>query len=109
MRTPSCQRLYYRPRAKRTRAAPLAGRACDAGVMTRSGPADGRFAPSPSGALHLGNLRTALLAWCFARSRGAPFLLRIEDLDPERCRREHEAAALADLALLGIDWDAEPV
>ena len=46
--------------------------------------ADGRYAPSPSGPLHLGNLRTALLAWCFARSQGARFLLRIEDLDPQR-------------------------
>src|ERR1700681_1300901 len=102
MRTPSCQRLYYRPRAKRTRAAPLAGRACDAGAMTRSGPADGRFAPSPSGPLHLGNLRTALLAWCFARSRGGRFTLRIEDLDPQRSRREHEAGIIGDLARLGV-------
>jgi glutamyl-tRNA synthetase len=70
--------------------------------------AAGRFAPSPSGTLHLGNLRTALLAWCFARSRGAPFLLRVEDLDPQRSRREHEAGQLADLALLGIDWDGVP-
>jgi glutamyl-tRNA synthetase len=72
-------------------------------------PAAGRFAPSPSGPLHLGNLRTALLAWCFARSRRASFLLRIEDLDPQRSRREHEAGQLADLAKLGIDWDGEPV
>jgi glutamyl-tRNA synthetase len=71
-------------------------------------PAAGRFAPSPSGPLHLGNLRTALLAWCFARSRGASFLIRIEDLDPQRSRREHEVAALADLALLGVDWDGDP-
>jgi len=69
----------------------------------------GRFAPSPTGSLHLGNLRTALLAWCFARSRGAPFLIRVEDLDPQRSRRTHEAEQLADLARLGIDWDGEPV
>ncbi len=67
----------------------------------------GRYAPSPSGALHVGNLRTALLAWCFARSRGARFLVRIEDLDPQRSREEHIAKALADLARIGIDWDAE--
>jgi glutamyl-tRNA synthetase len=66
---------------------------------------DGRFAPSPSGPLHLGNLRTALLAWLFARSAGARFLVRIEDLDPGRSRREHEAGQLADLAALGLDWD----
>jgi glutamyl-tRNA synthetase len=71
--------------------------------------ADGRYAPSPTGPLHLGNLRTALLAWCFARSRSGRFLLRIEDLDPLRSRPEHEAAILADLARLGIDWDGAPV
>jgi glutamyl-tRNA synthetase len=70
---------------------------------------DGRFAPSPSGPLHLGNLRTALLAWLFARSAGARFLLRIEDLDPGRSRREHEAGQLADLAALGLDWDGPVV
>ncbi|MGA2007359.1 MAG: tRNA glutamyl-Q(34) synthetase GluQRS [Solirubrobacteraceae bacterium] len=67
--------------------------------------ADGRFAPSPSGPLHLGNLRTALLAWCFARSQGARFLLRIEDLDPQRSRAEHEARIIDELAALRIDWD----
>jgi len=70
--------------------------------------ADGRYAPSPSGPLHLGNLRTALLAWCFARSQGGRFLLRIEDLDPGRSRPEHEAAIVADLRRLGIDWDEPP-
>jgi glutamyl-tRNA synthetase len=70
---------------------------------------DGRFAPSPSGPLHLGNLRTALLAWLFARSVGARFLMRIEDLDPGRSRREHEAGQLADLAALGLDWDGPVV
>lgn len=71
--------------------------------------ATGRFAPSPSGPLHLGNLRTALLAWLFARSAGSPFLVRIEDLDRERSRLEHERRQLADLAAIGIDWDGEPV
>jgi glutamyl-tRNA synthetase len=70
--------------------------------------ADGRYAPSPSGPLHLGNLRTALLAWCFARSQGARFLLRIEDLDRQRSRREHEAAMIDDLRLIGLDWDEPP-
>ncbi|HXE46499.1 MAG TPA: tRNA glutamyl-Q(34) synthetase GluQRS [Conexibacter sp.] len=70
---------------------------------------DGRFAPSPSGPLHLGNLRTALLAWLFARSAGARFVMRIEDLDPGRSRREYEAAQLADLAALGLDWDGPVV
>lgn len=71
--------------------------------------ADGRFAPSPTGPLHVGNLRTALLAWLFARRRGARFLLRVEDLDTGRVRREHEAGQLADLAAIGLDWDGEVV
>ena len=73
------------------------------------GPHDGRFAPSPTGALHLGNLRTALLAWLFARSQGGRFLLRIEDLDPQRSKPAHEQRQLADLRAIGIDWDAQPV
>lgn len=57
----------------------------------------------------MGNLRTALLAWLFARSQGASFLLRIEDLDPDRSKPAHEERQLADLRALGIDWDAKPV
>lgn len=66
---------------------------------------DGRFAPSPTGPLHLGNLRTALLAWLFARSDGSRYLVRIEDLDAVASRAEHEASALTDLAALGLDHD----
>ena len=71
--------------------------------------ATGRYAPSPSGTLHLGNLRTALLAWLFARSAGSRFLLRVEDLDPDRSRPEHERRQLVDLRAIGLDWDGEPV
>lgn len=67
--------------------------------------ATGRFAPSPTGDLHLGNLRTALLAWLFARSAGGRFLVRVEDLDPVTSGTGHEARQLADLAALGLDWD----
>lgn len=67
--------------------------------------ADGRFAPSPTGPLHVGNLRTALLVWLFARSAGARFLLRVEDLDYSRVRPGIEQAQLADLQALGLDWD----
>ena len=70
---------------------------------------DGRFAPSPTGPLHLGSLRTALLAWLFARSQSARFLVRIEDLDPQRSRREYERGQLDDLRTLGLDWDETPV
>lgn len=69
----------------------------------------GRYAPTPSGALHLGNLRTAVAAWCSARARGGRFLLRVEDLDRQRCRPEWVERQLHDLRTLGIDWDAEPV
>jgi glutamyl-tRNA synthetase len=78
-------------------------------MLRRVSRADGRYAPSPSGPLHLGNLRTALLAWLFARSQESRFCLRIEDLDPQRSRVEHERTALADLRTLGLDWDGEPL
>jgi glutamyl-Q tRNA(Asp) synthetase len=68
-----------------------------------------RFAPSPTGQLHLGHAYSALLAHDFARSRGGTFLLRIEDIDPGRARPEHVAAIFEDLAWLGLDWDGEPV
>lgn len=71
--------------------------------------ADGRFAPSPTGPLHLGNLRTALLAWLFARSARARFLLRVEDLDRSRVRPGMEEAQLADLSAIGLDWDGPVV
>jgi len=66
---------------------------------------DGRFAPSPTGVLHLGNLRTALLAWLFARSAGARFVVRVEDLDVGRVRPGLAEAQLADLGAIGLDWD----
>jgi glutamyl-tRNA synthetase len=66
---------------------------------------DGRFAPSPTGRLHLGNLRTALLAWLFARSSGSRFVVRTEDLDPIPERDAIEAQQLADLTAIGIEWD----
>src|ERR671933_678435 len=71
--------------------------------------ADGRFAPSPTGPLHLGNLRTALLAWLFARSRDARFLVRMEDLDTGRVRERFYDEQLHDLAALGLDWDGPVV
>lgn len=66
---------------------------------------NGRFAPSPTGDFHLGNLRTALLAWYFARSTGRGFVMRIEDLD-DRARLEHRDSQLRDLELMGLDWDS---
>lgn len=71
--------------------------------------ATGRYAPSPTGTLHLGNLRTALLAWLFARSQSAGFLVRIDDLDTARVRPGVAEAQLADLAALGLDWDGPVV
>jgi len=71
----------------------------------------GRFAPSPTSDLHLGNLRTALLAWLFARASGLDFVVRVEDLDQQRVASAPDVAArqLADLASLGLDWDGEVV
>ena len=65
----------------------------------------GRFAPSPTGVLHLGNLRTALLAWLFARSAGSRFLVRMEDLDVGRVRPGLDVQQLDDVAAVGVDWD----
>jgi glutamyl-tRNA synthetase len=71
--------------------------------------AAGRFAPSPTGDLHLGNLRTALAAWLFARHAGSAFLVRMEDLDRVQASVDHERSQLADLAALGLDWDGDVV
>lgn len=65
----------------------------------------GRFAPSPSGRMHLGNLFAALLAWLSVRSAGGSLVLRIEDLDPERCSEELALQLADDLRWLGLDWD----
>ena len=67
----------------------------------------GRYAPSPTGDMHLGNARTALLAWLQARAAGGRIALRIDDLDRERCRPEFEDGVRDDLAWLGLDWDVE--
>ena len=64
-----------------------------------------RFAPSPTGWLHLGHAHSALTGWHRARTESGRFLLRIEDIDRARCRPEFEAAILEDLAWLGLDWD----
>src|SRR5690606_32401395 len=72
------------------------------------GPYRGRFAPSPTGWLHLGNARTALLAWLRARAAGGAFVMRVEDLDAPRSRSEAVMGNLAELAWLGLDWDEGP-
>src|SRR5579871_6140213 len=71
-------------------------------------PAVTRFAPSPTGSLHLGNARTALFSRLWAVRSGGRFILRIEDTDVERSRRQFLDELLADLAWLGIDWDEGP-
>jgi glutamyl-Q tRNA(Asp) synthetase len=81
-------------------------------LSTGGGPRAGvvtRFAPSPTGRLHLGHAYSALMAHDFARARGGAFLLRIEDIDSGRSRAEHVAGILEDLAWLGLDWDGEVV
>ncbi|GJN18841.1 hypothetical protein PR202_gb06044 [Eleusine coracana subsp. coracana] len=80
-----------------------ASAAADAG-----GPVRVRFAPSPTGNLHVGGARTALFNYLFARSKGGRFVLRIEDTDLERSTKQSEEAVLADLSWLGLDWDEGP-
>ena len=67
-----------------------------------------RFAPSPTGDLHLGNARTALLAWLQARAAGGRFVMRVEDLDAGRVREQYRDSQLEDLRWLGLDWDEGP-
>src|SRR6516164_3353231 len=69
----------------------------------------GRLAPSPTGAQHVGNARTFLIAWLSARSRPGTVLLRIEDIDSPRIKPGAAAQLLEDLRWLGLDWDGEPV
>lgn len=87
----------------------FAGASTDDRSTSRSGTGAGRYAPSPTAELHVGNLRTALLAWLFARSTGRRFLLRIEDLDTARVRPGMGEQQLGDLAALGITFDCKPV
>src|SRR4051794_10610171 len=68
-----------------------------------------RFAPSPTGRLHLGHAYSCILAHDYARARGGTFLLRIEDIDPGRTREEFVAGIVEDLAWLGLSWDGEVV
>ncbi len=81
---------------------PAEGRGVEAGPVSA---VVGRFAPSPSGRLHLGNLACSLLAWLSARSRGGRIVLRIEDLDAERCPRKYADQLEEDLGWLGLFWD----
>lgn len=76
--------------------------------MGGTAPYRGRFAPSPTGWLHLGNARTALLAWLRARAAGGGFVLRVEDLDAPRTRPEAVEGNLAELRWLGLEWDEGP-
>ena len=69
----------------------------------------GRFAPSPSGRMHLGNVWSCLLAWLSARSVGGKMVLRLEDLDPDRCKQEYCDQVMRDLEWLGLDWDGSPM
>ena len=73
--------------------------------MERSGLVRGRFAPSPSGRMHLGNLFSFLLAWLSARSQDGKMVLRVEDLDPVRCQPSYAWQLMEDLEWLGLDWD----
>lgn len=68
----------------------------------------GRFAPSPTGRMHLGNVFSALLSWLSARAQGGTWLLRIEDIDPLRSRHEYADMLMDDLQWLGLEWDGKP-
>src|SRR5262249_21699465 len=101
-RAPRRQRRRRR-RSNRDRGATLTLPALRAGSLPRMTKV--RFAPSPTGRLHLGNARTALVNWLFARKSGGRFLLRLDDTDRERSREDFAAAIETDLKWLGLDWD----
>lgn len=69
----------------------------------------GRFAPSPTGRMHMGNIFSALMSWTSAKSQGGEWLLRIEDIDRQRSRTEYAEQLLRDLEWLGLEWDGQPV
>ena len=86
----------------------IATHAADAPATAAPTPVVGRFAPSPSGRMHLGNVFSCLCSWLSARSQGGSIVLRIEDLD-DRCKRPELATQLIDdLAWLGLEWDEGP-
>ena len=85
----------------RTRPTPIRS----AAALLQTDHVSGRFAPSPTGDLHVGNLRTALVAWLSARARGTGFIVRMEDLDRDNASPAVEQRQLGDLAALGLDWD----
>lgn len=71
-------------------------------------PVKGRFAPSPTGRMHLGNVFSALLSWLSAKAAGGSWLLRIEDIDPQRSRQDYADLIMDDLRWLGLEWDEGP-
>src|SRR6185437_4649929 len=77
-------------------------------LMADNGKVRVRFAPSPTGQLHIGNVRTALYNWLFARKTGGTFVLRIEDTDVERSETRYEIQLVEDMKWLGLDWDEGP-
>lgn len=78
---------------------------CNRSDTSAPGTLKGRFAPSPTGRMHLGNVYAALMSWLSVKSRGGNWLLRIEDLDPQRSRREYAELIEDDLVWLGLTWD----
>ena len=77
-------------------------------TSTHENKVKGRFAPSPTGRMHLGNVFSALLSWLSAKSKGGTWLLRIEDIDPQRSHREYAQLVMDDLHWLGLEWDEGP-
>lgn len=79
----------------------------DTDALDDASPVIGRFAPSPTGKLHVGSLLTALASYCHAKHQGGQWLLRIEDTDWQRCRTEHSSDILSTLDAYGLHWDAD--
>ncbi|XP_043715909.1 glutamate--tRNA ligase, chloroplastic/mitochondrial [Telopea speciosissima] len=106
-RQPSIYKLYFSP-FRRNFSICASANPCGSLPKRAEGEVRVRFAPSPTGNLHVGGARTALFNYLFARSKGGKFVLRIEDTDLERSTKESEEAVLRDLSWLGLDWDEGP-
>src|SRR6202043_3570559 len=105
----SISTLFYLARFLLYTTAPSACPLCPQPVLVMTDSVVTRFAPSPTGFLHIGGARTALFNWLYARGRGGKMLLRIEDTDRARSTKEAIDAIFDGLTWLGIDWDGEPV
>ena len=109
MQSPPRSNEHSTGNEKQTGTQPGRHRSQPQGAQQDASQGAGRYAPSPSGDLHFGNLRTALLSWLYARSTGRQFFMRVEDIDQQRTSMDSAQRQLEDLDHLGLEWDGEVI